>query len=312
LFELSGKAAFTEWFLEQLQDYTSANQLGAIDLSMAWLNATKDLKTLCELACLHENGPQFDPVEFAEALASTWLSVEESMRRVLRPFRKPKGETDSVATLFGAMLFDVGGLKGRGMRVYLDENKVLKILSGLFPNHAKTMEDIFKAETEKIRKNLADSRQGVQALVKRSREEPEIGDGKSFLLLKSTANLSKGQRMMLESAAYFLARIRPKVKKQYPEIFKESARFLHDRIVSVSERQDLILTEDAWKWIDRENNLEVLRFILMLVLIDNDEQKFWNLRQGLLENREVCKALLKWAHDQKMLARIAKKMKAEK
>jgi len=312
LFELSDKAAFTEWFLDRLRHYTSANQLGAIDLSMAWLNATKDLKTLCELACLHENGPQFDPVEFADALASTWISVEEPLREVLRPFRKPKGETDSVATLFGAMLFDMGGLKGRGMRVYMDENKVLKILSGLFPNHAKAMEDIFKAETEKIRKNLANSRQGVQALVKRSQEEPEIGDGKSFLLLKSTATLSKGQRMMLESTAYSLARIRSKVKNKYPEIFRESAHFLHDRIVSVSERQGIILTEDAWKWIDRENDLEVLRFILMMVLIDNDEQKFWNIRQGLLENRELCKAVSKWVHDRKMLAKIAKKMETEK
>jgi hypothetical protein len=308
LYQMSDRSTFTQGFLDDLRHYKSPTQLGVIDLSMKWLNATRDLRTLCELACLHEDGPKFDPVQFAGALASTWISIDESLRSVMNPFRKPKGATDSVASQFGSMLFDMGGLKGRNMRFYMDEKQVLETLSGLFPHHAKQIENVFTAETEKIRKNLADSQKGVEELVKRSDEDPEFGDGSSFMLLKSAESLSQNQSRMLESMAYALSLTRTKFQQEDPEIFQEPSEQMHEQIVKISHRQGITLTEDAWKWIDRENDLELLRFVLMLVLIKNDEQRFWNMRKGLLENRELCKAVMEMTHDQELLARIAKEI----
>lgn len=312
LYKMSDSATFTQGFLDDLRHYKSPTQLGVIDLSMTWLNATRDLRTLCELACLHEDGPKFDPVQFSDALASTWISIDESLRGVMNPFRKPKGATDSVASQFGSILFDMGGLKGRNMRFYMDENQVLEILSALFPGHAKQIEQVFTTETEKIRKNLADSQKGVEELVKRSDEDPEFGDGSSFMLLKSAANLSKNQRMMLESMAYALSLTRTKFQEEDPEIFQEPFEQMHEKIVKISHHQGITLTEDAWKWIDKENDPELLRFALMLVLIKNHEQRFWNMRKGLLENRELCQAVLEMTHDQELLARIAKEISAPK
>ncbi len=312
LYKMSDRSTFTQGFLDDLRYYKSPTQLGAIDLSMKWLNATRDLKTLCELACLHEDGPKFDPVQFADALASTWISIEESMRGVMNPFRKPKGATNTVATQFGSMLFDMGGLKGRSMRFYMDEKQVLEILSGLFSGHAKQIEQAFPAETEKIRKNLADSQKGVEELVKRSDEDPEFGDGSSFMLLKSAENLSRNQRMMLESMAYALSLTRTKFQEEDPEIFQEPSEQMHEQIVRISHHQGITITEDAWKWIDRENDIELLRFVLMLVLIKNDEQKFWNMRKGLLENRNLCWTVLELTHDQKLLARVAEEISTQR
>ncbi|MCI0695997.1 hypothetical protein L0337_28855 [candidate division KSB1 bacterium] len=310
LYKLSDRSSFSQNFLDDLRYYKSPTQLGAIDLSMKWLNATRDLRTLCELACLNDDGPNFDPVQFADALASTWISIEESLRGLMNPFRKPKGATDTVATQFGSMLFDMGGLKGRNMRFYMDEKQVLEILAGLFPGQAKQIEQIFTTETETIRKNLANSQKGVETLVKRSEADPEIGDGSSFRVLKSAENLSQNQRLLLEGMAYALSLTRAKFQEEDPGAFQEAAERMHEQIVRISHHQGITLTEDAWKWIDRENDLELLRFVLMLVLIKNDEQKFWNMRKGLLENRNLCQAVLEMTHDQKLLARIAKKIEA--
>jgi hypothetical protein len=312
LYKMSDRAIFTPGFLDDLQHYKSPTQLGVIDLCMKWLNATRDLRTLCELACLHEDGPKFDPVQFADALASTWISIEESLRGVMTAFRKPKGATDTVATQFGSILFDMGGLKGRSMRFYMDEKQVLETLSELFPRHAKLIENVFTTETEKIRKNLADSQKGVEELVRRSDEEPEPGDGSSFMLLKSTGHLSKNQRIMLESMAYALSLTRTKFQEEDPEIFQDPSEQMREKIVRISHHQGITLTEDAWKWIDNEKDAELLRFVLMLVLIKNDEQRFWNMRKGLLEKRNLCQAVLEMTHDQKLLAKIAEKISTPK
>lgn len=305
LYQLVDGKAFIQYFLDELQHYISPGQLGVIDLSMVWLTVTKDLKTLCELACLNEKGPRFDPIEFSKALAATWLSIEQPLRDAMKPFRKSEGEIDTIDTLLGSIIFDMGGLKGRNMRFYLDEKMVLEILSQLFPDQSTTIENAFKAENQKIKKDLTASEKGIQEFIKTSNNDPEAGDGSSFILLKSAKELSERQRVMLQSIAYGLANAAARLFKKYPEILKGSSQQLRKKIVAVTNKQGLTLTEDAWKWIDRENDPELLKLILILVSVDSHEQRFSNIKRGLLENRKLCQAVLQMTRDKEMLAEIA-------
>jgi len=307
LYQLIERETFIQYFLDELKHYSSPGQLGAIDLSMVWLTVTKDLKTLCELACLNDKGPGFDPIKFSEALAATWLSIEQPLRNVMKPFRKSKGDVDTVATLFGSVIFDMGGLKGRNMKFYMNEKQVLENLSQLFPDHSREIENAFKAETEKIKKELTASEQGVQEFIRNSNKDPEPGDGSSFILLKSAEKLSERQEAMIQGIAYGLANAGPTLIEKYPEIFNQSARQLKEKIVRITYHQGLTFTEDAWQWIDHENDAELLKIILTLILIDSHEQTFSNIRRSLLENRELCKAVLAMTHDKEMLDRIAEK-----
>lgn len=308
LYKLIDRATFNQYFLDELKHYSSPGQLGAIDLSMVWLTVTKDLKTLCELACLNDKGPGFDPIKFSEALAATWLSIEQPLRNVMKPFRKSKGDVDTVATLFGSVIFDMGGLKGRNMKFYMDEKQVLENLSQLFPDHSMAIVTALKAETEKIKKELTASEQDVQEFIKKSNKDPEPGDGSSFILLKSAKKLSERQEAMLQGIAYGLASAGPTLIEKYPEIFNQSARQLREKIVRIISHQGLTFTEDAWQWIDHENDAELFKIILTLILIDSHEQTFSNIRRGLLENRELCKAVLAMTHDKEMLTKIAEKI----
>jgi hypothetical protein len=99
LSRMGDQSIFIEWFLEELRSYESPTQLGAIGLLISWLNAKRDLRALCEMACLNKKGPRFEPVEFSSALASTWISVEKSLRDVMRPFRKPKVPGDGAVAV---------------------------------------------------------------------------------------------------------------------------------------------------------------------------------------------------------------------
>jgi hypothetical protein len=305
---------FIEWFVDKLRYYKSPGQLGAIDLSMGWLSATRDLQTLCEIACLRDDGPKFNPLKFADALASTWISVDEPLRSVFSPFHKPEGATDTVMSQFGSFFFDLGGLKGRNMEFYLPEDEVLDVFSRLFPNHFDQMKQVFKTETETARKHLEESRNGVEQLVKRCEEEQEYGDGSSFLVLESFDKASPRQKIMLESMAYAAARMRSVILEEKPEILECAVEQLIKRIVIATDRHGLTLTEDAWKWLDNESDREFLQYILSLVAIDNHEQTFWNIRKGMLENRTLCLSAFEMSNDKTFMAKMetALKESAEK
>ncbi len=312
LFIMSEQDAFRQWFLGQLRNYESANQWGAIDLSIGWLNSTEDLVTLCELACINDVGPKFDPVTFSSSLASTWISIEPSLRDVMQVFRKPEGAIDSIATLFGSFLLDASGGKGRSIRYYMAEEEVLSILVALFPDHSLKIRESFKTRTEQIRQSLSDCQEPVQELIKRVEdEEPEMGDGRSFMHVESIKNLSPQQTFMLKGMAYTLANIRAQIRSDIPELFSESCEQWKDKIVRISHEQGLTLSEDAWKWIDQEEQRELLLLVLTIVLLNKREQTVWNLRCALLENRELCQAALEMSNDEEMLANMAKELRSQ-
>jgi hypothetical protein len=49
------------------------------------------------------------------------------------------------------------------------------------------------------------------------------------------------------------------------------------------------LTEDAWDWIDREEDPETCRFLAGLCRLDPPDGDQADLRRALLENRTLCR-----------------------
>jgi hypothetical protein len=243
-------------------------------------------------------------VEFAGAMALTWLSVDESMRSVISPFHKPDGEADTVMSQFGSVFFDLGGLKGRNMKFYMPEKEVFDVFFQLFPDRFNQMGQTFKAKTEAIKKDLEKYRQVVELLVRRCEEEQEYGNGLSLMVLESFDKASPRQKIMLESMAYAAARTRSMILEEKPNFLEGSADQLIERIIIVTDHHGLTLTEDAWKWLDNEPNQKFLQFILSLAAIDKHEQTFWNTRKGMLENRDLCLAAFKMSNDKVFLAKM--------
>ena len=295
---------FAEWFVDKLRSYRSPGQLGAIDLCMDWLGATRDLRTLCETACIRDDGPRFDPVGFAGALASTWISVDESLRGVLGPFRKPEGEAGTVMSQLGSALFDIGGLKGRDMEFHMNEEDILEVFSRLFPDRLDPMRQAFKAKAAAIKGDLEECREGAEQWAGRCEEEPEPGDGSSVMALESFGKASPRQKAILETVAWTAARARSMILAEQPGFLEGPADRLIERIAMATERHGLTLTEDAWKWLDRESGQGFLQYLLSLAAIGSHEQAFWNARKGMLENRDLCLAAFEMSNDEAFLAKM--------
>ncbi|MEW5818086.1 MAG: hypothetical protein AB1798_22185, partial [Spirochaetota bacterium] len=170
IFELGDKAVIKEWFLQELKDYTSPDQIGATGLFINWLNATGDLKTLAEMACLDEEGPKFDPGKFASALPSTWVTIDQhnfDFFDALSP-----GDIDTPDIQFGRAFLDLG-FKGREIRCHISPDTVISVLSDLFPEHSAQIEQNIQSRADKIKKTLTEMKEPTRKFIQKLESEPQ-------------------------------------------------------------------------------------------------------------------------------------------
>jgi len=292
LFRIAPARDLEAWLADELRAYQSPRALGVTGLAMHWLNADRDLATLCRIACLSDTGPRFDPTAFAETLAGTWIMVPPEVRSALAPFDRPAGVPDSVHTQLGMALLDMSGFKGRRIRRHIPRDAVVAVLTELFPAQAGPIRDAIDAQASSITRGLDSVRAPVDALDQVSREEIEIGDGRSFLSFQSVESMTERQRTLFNYFAYTANRLLGMLPEQLPE----SASWTHAECIGMLERacdaHGITLTEDAWAWIDAEQDRDLLAMLISFAAMNESEQRFWNMRLALFERRAFAQAVL--------------------
>ena len=308
ILDTTDRGGLEEWFLGSLRQYDSPNRLGTIDLLIQWLNATQDLPALCHMACSDKRGPGFNPVEFASALAFTWLSVPENERDSIAILLKPEGAAYTVDDQFGTVFMDAAGMKGRLLRYFLKPEKALEILARSFPAHAGLIRRAFRQRTAQIRADLAQLRRPLQEYAGKAGadSDPETGDGSSLLRLTSIENASRTQMLMLQAVAVVVRRGREFLQRRAAGLFNGSAARLRDKVLRGAEQQQLVLTEDAWRWIDAETDKELLGLLLCLLSLKEREQTLCNVRKAVFESRLLARGVLKMTHDDALPAKFKK------
>jgi len=305
LFRLAPRRDLEAWVMDVLRHYSSPGQLGVTRLAMRWLDADRDLATLCRLACLDEAGPRFDPVAFAATLAATWVTVPEAARSALAPFARPTGAPDTVHSQLGMALLDMTGLQGRRIRRFIPRDEALAVLSGLFPERAGPIREGLDARVAQIVQGLETVRGPVDDLARRSRDEPESGDGRSFLRFRSAATLSEAQRTQFRYFACTANRLLSLLPEQVPDSASWTTVEIGRMLERACDAQDLTLTEDAWAWIESEPDRELLSMLLAFAAMNEREQRFWNIRLALFEHRAFAVAVLAASRDPAVCDEIA-------
>jgi septum formation topological specificity factor MinE len=97
-------------------------------------------------------------------------------------------------------------------------------------------------------------------------------------------------------AAYLTISIRQKFAQELARLQSQSIEELKVDIVKMAS-QYLTFTEDAWRWIDVEENRELLELVSMWIAIKNNELKFNQLRRILLESRALFSIALNIANN---------------
>lgn len=304
LARLGDRDCFSRWYLEMFSQYQEPSKLGAIGLFIDWLNSTRDLESLVELACTHPEGPGFDPAAFTSALLSTWVTVDPKRTSFLEPFRLSPGETDTVYSQFGMALLDIYGYKGRTIQYHMSAPHLLEILLARFPAYAKSIQEAFDTATRRIERNLTESRSFFERNIQDADREVSDQDRWEHIQVRNLDQLSKVRQLKLKGLAYGLRMSASKDRARFPELFEATETELKEKIVRLCEARDLVWTEDAWGWIDREEDRQLLELLLVLTLIDGHEKEFSEMRRGLFERRELCCLLRDLRDDTAGLAEI--------
>jgi len=287
LFQYVDQGVVSTWFARELQKYGDPNQFGAIDWFNAWLNACEDLEALCYLACVNENGPRFPASSFGTALAATWIGVPRSHREVIDAFHRPEGEPETVHSQFGGIFLDMSGLKGRHIQAYLPMAQIVSVLHESFSQQAHAVIANFQEKQEEAIGLLAQIKEPAEALAY-SRDDAliPIMDGMEFMNIGHPAGLSEKYTTWLDVMAKLVYQWRQDAS-HYASSNMDHASLI-DLLWHLADRNHIVLSEDAWSWLEEEEDLELLLTAAALMSQTDNEEKFVNIRWAVLENRSLC------------------------
>ena len=305
-----GRQVYEHWFLERLKQYETPNKLGAKDIMMEWLNSGEPLETLLRLACIHKDGPLYAPVCTAESLVNLWLTIEPEKRNAWQAFSRPPGAADTVAGRFGAILLDVFlGAKGRNLKVYIPEDVLIQTFGRIFPQEESAVSEMVLRVTRELEETHAQIEKPLAEKLRQVQEEPGVLDGVPILQLADTASITEEQRDWLAHFAYMLSFQLSVIKDGENEIenlFFNDRNYddLYTQFVLATDKYGPYLTDQAWQWIDDEQDLDLLTTLTMLSLINKSEQKFYHTKKAVMEKKWLCDLVTKLRMDTKEMNKI--------
>ncbi len=295
-FEHFPKEIVHEWFLDRLKGFKSASQIGAKGQMIEWLNAECDLKTLIHLLCIDDRGPKFDPLQVAETLISTWVTVPKEKRKILDIFQKPKGAASTVYSQMGEIFFNIKGLQGRNTKAYIDLDTLISAFEELFTDKSTTIiQKIYKKQ--KQTDELFDETNYAVDDIEKSMDNnnyDKIRHPEFMLRLTEYDELDESSILLLKTIAALVQKSFNSLKNhdQYHNLQKllesnQNETRIHF-IIYWSRENNLILSEDAWAWIDIEKDIRLLTVLIGLIIFNNNKENFYILKRAIFEKRFLC------------------------
>ncbi len=297
---------FHQWVLRELKHYSSPTQIGAKNISIDWLNTGFDVKTLVELACIHEAGPQFDPVDFGRVLVgSLWLTVDPEVREHLKAFRKPEGEVDRVMTQFGNAMFDLMGAKGRSLEAFRPLNQLLEDMGHLFPERIEQLRQVVTEAHTKATSELTTIGEVLKKTITSFETTDDdidpLMDGTDIFYLEETDRLNESCTLLLTSVAFAIHIFQKNIEadERLTEIFVTDPSIHKCRLVilKILQEQGPVLSDTAWRWIDQEEDFKLIKSLAILSLTGHHHESFYNAKKSVFEKRWLCKLVTEWASD---------------
>lgn len=287
-----------------LAQYEEPSAPGALRLLMAWLNTGRELREACRLACLDPRGPRFPPEAFADALAETWVAIPRSVREPIDVARKPRGASETVHSLMGYTMLDMGAL-GRHLRIHLQPVALLAELSAAFGEQGPRLAARLQEKSAELEGQVREVVTGVARL---SAEAEAAGDDYTEFLptLRSMEDMGPTQRTCVQAVTWKGATVLQGLRKDPQAVgllaTPSEARRVLARTLSHNAP---VLTEDAWDWLVSEHDMEVLTWAVTLATMRDRDLFEYEVCRAFFENAELRRYMLALSHDEQEMARIS-------
>ncbi|MGG3772953.1 hypothetical protein [Heyndrickxia faecalis] len=282
------------YFLKEFQRYDGPNHLGVEFLLIRYLNAGLPLDQLADICCIDNVGPRFDPDDFAKAICSTWVIVDPKIREVMDLLIKSHKSPDTVESPFGSIFLDMGFM-GRKTRRYIPKDEVLKVLKQKF-HDSNQIEGIIETKYRDIVKMLKEKGKELkeQEEFQTEREQNIIYTFEDLMLWDKTKVISDGILEILAAMNNDVKIVFSQKDSQLMQLIGKLEKCELIKLLSklIQEHHNLVLTRDAWNWIERENEVDLMRMVIMLAALENRSEGT-KLYRALFENRSLFKTYMK-------------------
>ncbi|AIF45088.1 hypothetical protein [Virgibacillus sp. SK37] len=282
--------AVRNYFAKELQDFNSAAQLGAELIIIRCLNARVPLEILTDICCFDSEGPRFNSTDFAKGICSSWVFIETEIRGYMDALKKVPDSPETVEAQFGNIFLDMGYM-GRRTRRYIPKAKVLKVLKEKFHDFEEIEETIntcyqknvvmLEANGEKLRKIEEELSDKTDRKIISSYDELIFWDGKTVInedIQKVIVTISKKVNNILSQKDNQTTQLLEEIKKS-GQLMTLTGKLI--------QSHQLVLTRMAWNWIEKNNNKNLMKIVMLLSLLENSNDGLRYLYKAMLENKSL-------------------------
>ncbi|MCG5516413.1 MULTISPECIES: hypothetical protein [unclassified Ectothiorhodospira] len=274
-----------EWFLAHLQEFPPGSAR-ATEACIEWFEATADLKDMFAMACTSPSGPQLEPEDILKSLADAAVdSTREGAYWGTQVIQNLEGAHSLKALLVRTLL--EGSSRDHSKRRALEPGALQQALIMVFGSDEG---ERLLARFEEQKRTSLDSLNALKdTMASITEEADEVKGG-------TDEEESEGDESILPVFAQSLYRAWTSVK----ELTNEKACSLGGAVVSVTRRllfsecasRHLALTDTAWDWIEKEQDVDILMVLLTLVLISSHELHFCTARACVMNSKHRCQIVV--------------------
>lgn len=288
------KAEIIDYFTNELKEYTSATMIGAQRLMIDFLNQGNEFEDLCDICCINEDRAKYDAIEFAKAIASIRVFIPEDKRKMMDIPKKPAEKPTTVMEQFMSVFMDMGGGLGRYTNRYIPLEDGLSIIKKKF-KEADEMEKIIRESCEDKEKNLLNKLDEIISEKYADRgDTSDIYDNEDYIYNTEMFIYWNENSILSEEIGEFLNSLKEFIEKEFRDEDKANGLILEscDKnnlikfIIEFTRQNGVILTKDAWAWIEEERDLDVLKKISLMAFIKSNKH-INEVVTALLENKSM-------------------------
>lgn len=296
-----GKSIAHKNFKREIEDYESLSQLGARDLLITWLDTTRDIKLLIKLLCLPLGRRKFTLKELLENVCATFVNIPIEERKPLFSLTSSSERLPTVDSQIG-MLFATaaGALKKSVKEYYLSKEELLDV----FCSFDETNKDAFSTIIKSVNSRLRSYLEKLRSTEGTKRAEDEIEADKEIDELFSPEDIEEyeeggdeDREKLLQITGEMLTEIAEKAHGLLePYLNSEDREFILRNLMRGSMKAGVVLKEDAWENIEKEENLSILKRLFLLMGWGIGDVDFLRWKIYIFEHKSLWEPLIKYIH----------------
>ena len=316
LFRLVGRDTVMKEWSEMVAGYEDLNTWGVSNLVRQLVNVTGDVKGAVEAVWKvkkQKRKEKFTLEDLLALLCRSLLTIDFPEREALRSLYRQEGQLQTIEGVFGQLFAKMSGMPDE-VNTYMPADQLLDLFAGFEPEKKAAFGRIIEEKTKQYREQLAKIEQTLndieEAVVANSsaKQQGEQSD-KSEGTPTPSVPPALPVRSFSEAEKYILRQVRAQqtLFEGEEETVRNLAQQLHQAIreasgnscsvFSINDLQELrfaiwdashqsgfALHEEAWAAIDALRDKMVLKCLLGLASVENNEMNFWRWRLHIMES----------------------------